>query len=185
MIDTMIQADGVHHHLAAIGGLAGPMRMTVGGREFGHYWVRATDGEGEIEVPGETLESFMARCGVEQADLVKVDIEGAEFDMFDAASDETLSTVAQFTVEFHDFLDPALTPRVKAVIARLEGLGFETIIMTRHAHGDVVFLNRAKIPLDAWQLFYMRTAVKYGRGMRRVLSRRLVHRLAHRLALAA
>ncbi|MBT6094329.1 MAG: FkbM family methyltransferase [Rhodospirillaceae bacterium] len=179
MLDSMIETEGVHHHHAAIGGAVGPMRMAVGGREFGRFWVRTTNGEDagegndEIEVPGETLGSFMARCDVERADLVKVDIEGAEFDMFDAASDDTLSAIGQFSVEFHDFLDPALTPKVKAVIARLENLGFETIVMTRHAHGDVVFLNRAMLQIEAWQLFYMRTAIKYGRGVRRLLSRRL------------
>jgi len=172
---AMIEQPGLHHHNLAIAGRDGPFRMQEGGTVNGRYWVRAdtgdSDGAGGVEVEAVTLESFMRRCGVEAPDLVKVDIEGAEIDMFDAASDDTLKSVGQFSVEFHDFLDPALTPRVEAVIRRLQGLGFETVVLTRNGHGDVLFLNRAKIALDRWQLFYMRTAFKYGRGIRRMLAR--------------
>jgi len=175
-VGAMIQQPGLTHHNVAIAGRDGPFRMQAGGTINGRYWVRAGtdagDGDG-VEVEAVTLESFMRRTGVQAPDLVKVDIEGAEIDMFDATGDETLKSIGQFSVEFHDFLDPALTPGVEKIIRRLEGLGFETVVMTRRGHGDVLFLNRAKIALDRWQLLYMRTACKYGRGMRRMLARNL------------
>ncbi len=175
---AMIERPGLNHHNVAIAGHDGPFQMQEGGTVNGRYWVRAggeggDNDAGAVEVEALTLESFMRRAGVEAPDLVKVDIESAEIDMFNAASDETLKSVGQFSVEFHDFLDPLLTPGVETVIRRLEGLGFETVVMTRKGHGDVLFLNRAKIALDRWQLLYMRTACKYGRGMRRMLARNL------------
>lgn len=177
----MAAAPGIHHHHVAITGADGPLAMRIGGHQDGGYWMKADDGAdvgdgadaGDIaEIPGLTLESFFVRCGVETADLIKLDIEGAEFAMFDAASDTTLKRALQWSIEFHDFLDPALTPSVKAVIARLEGLGFDAVVMTRRGHGDVLFLDRARLNVSIRQLLYMRWGVKYGRGIRRMLARR-------------
>jgi len=175
-------ARGVEAHQLAVGGTDGPVSMTVGGHVGDTYWVRGVDDDGEdagtetIEVPGVTLATLMARTGVDFVDLIKLDIEGAEFAFFDAAGDDTLRRVGQMTVEFHDFLDPARRPDVLAIIRRLEGLGFATVIMTRNTLGDVLFLNRAHLPVDAVQLFVMRTVVKYGRGIRRILARRFAPR---------
>lgn len=167
---------GIDAHHLALGGADGPVEMLIGGHEGDHFWVRGGADDvaaAPIRVEGITLATFMARCGVEYVDLIKLDIEGAEFDLFDATDDATLRRVGQWSVEFHDFLDPSLAPKVAAVIRRLEGLGFATIVMTRHGHGDVLFLNRERLGLDAWQLFYMRTALKYGRGIGRMLARGL------------
>lgn len=70
-----------------------------------------------------SLASLLARCGGE-VDLVKVDIEGAELDMFLLASDETLMSVRQFTVEFHDYWYPSLSAQTERAKNRLLALGF-------------------------------------------------------------
>jgi FkbM family methyltransferase len=168
---------GVEAHHIALGGRDGPMAMEIGGHEAQGYWLRQSEqggdapGAGTVQVEGVTFETLKARAQVDFVDLVKLDIEGAEFDFFDASSDADLANVGQWSVEFHDFLDPTLAPKVAEVIRRLEGLGFEAIVMTRRGHGDVLFLNRAHLGLDAWQLFCMRWPLKYGRGIRRMLAR--------------
>lgn len=175
--EVLSKLPGVEAHHIALSGRDGPMAMEIGGHEDGGYWLRQSDradgapGEGAIEVEGVTFETLKMRCDVDFVDLIKLDIEGAEFDFFAAASDEALARVGQWSVEFHDFLDPTLAPEVAEVIRRLEGLGFEAIVMTRRGHGDVLFLNRAHLGLDAWQLFCMRWPLKYGRGIRRMLAR--------------
>ena len=80
------------------------------------------DNKSAQEVPGLTLKLFMAKCGIETADLIKVDIKGAELNMFEACSDELLSRVGQFSVEFHDFIDPPMLPRVQASSKGSNGL---------------------------------------------------------------
>ena len=45
--------------------------------------------------------------------------------------------------------------------------------MTRNAHGDVLFFNRALLGIGAWDLFYMRTVEKYRRGLKRMFARGL------------
>ncbi|MAH83073.1 MAG: hypothetical protein CBB68_01000 [Rhodospirillaceae bacterium TMED8] len=178
LIETMARGRGIHHHHVAICGKDGPFKMTVGGRDKERYWVKWEGASGIsekdiMEVPGLTLESFYKYCTVDQVDLIKVDIEGAEFSMFDSVSDETICRAAQWTIEFHDFIDPSLTPKVLAIIQRMRQLGYADIIMTRHAHGDVLFLDTSRLKINSSQLFYMRSALKYSRGVRRMLSRLL------------
>lgn len=127
--------------------------------------------KGNIEVDSVTLEGFLRLAGVPRADLVKLDIEGAEFAMFEAASDETLAAIGQLTVEFHDFLDPSLEPACRAIIARLERLGFTALRFTRQHHGDMLFLNRRRLHISDSQIAWYRHVVRPARGVGRILSR--------------
>ncbi len=124
-----------------------------------------------IEVDSVTLEGFARLAGVPRFDLVKLDIEGAEFGVFDAARDDTLSAIGQITVEFHDFLDPTLEPSVHAIIRRLESLGFAVLRFTRHHHGDMLFLNRRHIDIGEANLLWFRHAVRGVRGIGRLLQK--------------
>lgn len=124
-----------------------------------------------IEVDSVTLEGFQRLAGVPRFDLVKLDIEGAEFPLFAAARDETLRSIGQITVEFHDFLDPAREPEAQAIIRRLEGLGFTALRFTRHHHGDMLFLNRRHIDVGAAETLWFRHAVKTLRGVGRLIER--------------
>ncbi len=124
-----------------------------------------------IEVDSVTLEGFVRLAGVPGFDLVKLDIEGAEFGVFDAARDETLRAIGQITVEFHDFLDPTLEPKVHAIIRRLKSLGFAALRFTRHHHGDMLFLNRRHIDVGEADLLWFRHAVRSIRGAGRLLQK--------------
>ena len=74
-----------------------------------------------------TLEAFCAEHSIDRIDLVKMDIEGAELDVFDTISSLLLQRIVQMTVDFHDFLQPADIPRIEAVIRRLRREGFWTL----------------------------------------------------------
>ena len=63
--------------------------------------------------------------GFETIDLVKMDIEGAEWDCIMNTSDETFSKIRQITVEFHDFLNPEFRINSEKCVDRLLSLGFE------------------------------------------------------------
>ena len=77
----------------------------------------------------------------------------------------------QMTIEFHDFMDPGQAVNVKRQLDRFESLGFDCVAMTRRHHGDVWVVNRAALGLNSAELFYYRTALKYGRGVSRILHR--------------
>jgi len=117
----------------------------------------------------ETLISLFGLAERDRIDMVKVDVEGAEVPMFETAPDELLSRVAQFTVEFHSFIWPELSPRVSAIKGRLSSLGFRVINFS-FDDTDVLFLNRKLLDISAIGDAYLRTAVKYWKyssGMRR------------------
>lgn len=101
-------------------------------------------GAGALEVEACTLQELWADLG-RPADLVKLDIEGAEIEVLDAAPDDLLRSINQLSVEFHDFQPGA--PRgtgIERIKRRLESLGFEILALSRPFghHADTLFLNR-------------------------------------------
>jgi FkbM family methyltransferase len=116
-----------------------------------------------------SLHDLIAREGLGTIDLLKVDIEGAELGMFDAASDTDLLACKQITVEFHDFLYPETHGHVEKVKARLSSLGFQVVPYSLD-NTDVLFVNPSTgvSPLTA---LWHRTVVKYSRGIVRRLKR--------------
>jgi FkbM family methyltransferase len=53
-----------------------------------------------------TLEMFLRQNAISRVDLLKMDIEGSEIDVFEGATDEDLQRVDQFTIEFHSRIYP-------------------------------------------------------------------------------
>ena len=122
-------------------------------------------------VPGKTLERLMYELKLEKIDLLKVDIEGAEIDMFNAADDATLQKIHQLTVEFHDFMCPDQREAVRHQIRRFNRLGFDCVVMTHKTHGDVWMVNRKALGLSVFKIIYFKTILKYTRGIQRILYR--------------
>lgn len=109
-----------------------------------------------------SLESLLALGETHRLNLLKLDIEGAEFDLIPNTPDEVLRRIDQITIEFHDFL-PSFADRglFESCRQRLESLGFSTFIMTIRGHGDVLFLNREKIVLSSWMEALLRLAGRW------------------------
>lgn len=80
-----------------------------------------------------------------KVDLLKVDIEGAEIGLFNGMSNEQLLAIPQITVEFHEFIDPAFYPEIKAIIARFKSLGFLMVNYSLKSFSDILFINRKHI----------------------------------------
>jgi len=130
----------------------------------------ATPGVTTVTVDSVTLAALMDEYGVDEAALVKVDIEGAEIAMFDEADDATLSRVGQFTVEFHDFLDPAQAHSVERVSDRLIDAGFRRVRFSRN-NTDVLFVNPRLVSFGPFKQVSVRARYKYPRGVARVVAR--------------
>ncbi len=118
--------------------------------ESGGMFKRAHDvGSTISHIETISLKTLIQRSALTRIDLLKLDIEGAEFDLIEKTSDHILSSIGQVTVEFHDFLPEfggrGLYERAKQ---RLERLGFVSCCMTFRTHGDVLFLNRQMFPTN-------------------------------------
>ena len=116
-------------------------------RRFGETW---SPGETrEIQVEMIALSELLRLAGCQQVDLLKMDIEGSEWDVLEDFSAAEARVVRQISVEFHDFLDPGLRPRTEACVARLEALGYAALCRsTDRVHGSPYF--DCLFHRDAW-----------------------------------
>jgi FkbM family methyltransferase len=100
-----------------------------------------------IKVPTQTLASIVDELGIDQVDLLKVDIEGAEIDMIMSTSPECIRRFDQITVEFHDWLGLTAPQTVTMAIERLASAGFHTFYFDRHLYrtADVLFVRKDRL----------------------------------------
>ncbi len=100
------------------------------------------------EVPATTLDDAFARHGVETCALLKVDIEGGEYDALYAASDATLARVERIHGEYHD-LGPerpdASGEALGAFLAR-KGFAVELVPHRRKPNHGMFFAARGPTP---------------------------------------
>ena len=105
------------------------------------YGVRGT-----IECPGVTLEHFLQANRIARVDLLKVDIEGAERELFQSTGEATLRGIGQITIEFYDFIPRTISSvEVRRIRRRLERLGFVCLPFSYMFPGmetcDLLFVN--------------------------------------------
>ncbi|KAF3884591.1 MULTISPECIES: FkbM family methyltransferase [Nostocales] len=124
----------------------------------------------KITVEGISLESFLKKHHIQSVDLLKVDIEGAEIDLFNSISDETLCKIKQLTVEFHDFAFP-IQKEVEAIKERLKSLDFVCVVFSKYNNGDVLFINKKQCQIPLLNFIYIKYFSKYVRGFIRMFMR--------------
>jgi FkbM family methyltransferase len=91
-----------------------------------------SDEENSITVPMIDINEVIDRAG-ESVDLLKIDIEGAEADLLEAATPSTLSKIKRVVLEYHEYLCADALARCKAV---LEASGFICdVLPNKRDHG--------------------------------------------------
>jgi FkbM family methyltransferase len=107
-------------------------------------------GQSEITVRMVTLEDIFSLYHLEKIDLLKVDIEGEEWNLFEKFSKHDFERIYQISVEFHDFLDPSLRRRTERSIKILKELGYSFIYAgTGYMYGtpffNCLFYNKKRL----------------------------------------
>jgi FkbM family methyltransferase len=127
-----------------------------------------------ITVDGITLEALLKANQIQSIDLLKVDIEGAETQLFGSMSDELIREIKQITVEFHDFKRMGnLAREVREIKRRLISLGFLCLVFSVTYNKDVLFINNAFYGMSRLQCLCLRLIQVKGKihnGMRRLRS---------------
>ncbi len=131
---------------AAVSGHCGTISLNVSDESTAHSIIATDDTTSKHRnqhVPLYDYNALVRAAGLDRIDLLKVDIEGCEWDFFDAMSDAQLRAIGQITVEFHDFL-PAFreTNRTWPVYQRLARLGFRCIEDPLYRSYNVLFVNK-------------------------------------------
>lgn len=80
--------------------------------------------EKSIELPVRRLSTIMAELGHESIDLLKMDIEGAEYEVLRNILDEEIGIV-QILVEFHHWCSYATVEMTRAAIEALNSAGYK------------------------------------------------------------
>jgi FkbM family methyltransferase len=94
-----------------------------------------------------TLDRLMEENNIDYIDILKIDVEGSEYEILLSISDECYSKIRQITVEFHDFIDTELKIKTEEIINKLELLGFNRIskgirYMNNSDNYDVIFYKK-------------------------------------------
>lgn len=92
----------------AVSGREGLGVISDGGRRSVDHRVEplTTESAGANAFELVTLEKLMALAGAHYVDLLKMDIEGAEFDVFEQVSEATLRRMRRLAIEYHDNIRP-------------------------------------------------------------------------------
>ena len=125
----------------AIGAESGTMLLDTSGGDplmYSSRTERDVAGAGEFVVKSMTLQDAMAWAGVGQVDLLKLDCEGAEYDILYSADRSVLARIPRIVMEFHD-LDGE---RTHVGLRRyLEDAGYVVETFSNPVHGWTGFLR--------------------------------------------
>jgi FkbM family methyltransferase len=110
-------------------------QFSIGGGTASSTWLKAGGGG---TLPCTSLAREMEANGHDSIDLLKIDIEGFEYEVLESCLAEHIP-IKQICVEFHDFFPEISKAKTKSMIRALESHGFELIHRHRHDH---TFLRR-------------------------------------------
>mgnify|MGYP002621606955 CR=1 FL=1 len=120
---------------AAITGRSGSVRLQESTRADS---VRAVPGEGDLEVAGVALSDYWREGEI--IDLLKLDIEGGEYAVFNNDYEILKSRVRRVVLEYHGNWNE---PRVQGLLKRIRPDFEVDVIWIRPVHGVLVLRNRA------------------------------------------
>lgn len=121
---------GFHHHPWAVAAADGPLVLyprRPGDGQVGSSMLTVSGADGAreeaIEVAGYTLSTIVRRLGHERVDLLKVDIEGSEYEVVASLIDSDLRP-RQILVEFHHRFSGIPLDATRRAVARLRDAGY-------------------------------------------------------------
>jgi FkbM family methyltransferase len=97
----------------------------------GSFYVDAAASDPDTTLYCEDLTTIMARLGHTRIDLLKMDIEGAEYDVIEHIRARAIP-IGQLCVEFHPFMGETHFRRTHEALEALRGLGYRVIHRRRH-----------------------------------------------------
>ena len=111
---------------AGVSGQAGRFHLNLSGKSAYNSLYSEIDGREMGQGRSVEVEIISAQSIFDSMpdtiDLMKIDCEGAEYDIFDSLDDATLRRVRQYAIEMHRLPDRDMTE----IRHRLEGLGYQT-----------------------------------------------------------
>jgi FkbM family methyltransferase len=149
LLEDNVRANGIRNVKTfplAVGARSGPMLLhTSSGAAVQHSTVSSPEADpaASISVEGITLEEAFRKTGFARCDLLKVDCEGGEYDIFFRAPEETLQRIDRIAMEYHD----DCTPHSHNELADfLRKHGFSVRLRNNPVHRHLGFLTALRNP---------------------------------------
>jgi FkbM family methyltransferase len=133
--------DNVHPVRAAVAASTGERSLHVSSNPAGHSLHLAEAGQPTIGVATTTLEDLLRAHAPSTVDLLKIDCEGAEFEILERAAPETLSRVRRIVMEAHT-IDAGRTP--SRIVRVLEEQGYR--VAATHGRGGTSLIWATREP---------------------------------------
>ena len=119
---TLNKIDNVILNQEAVGDKIGKRILHLDTENNGANSFYESDSNKIINVPTTTLEKIFKRYKLKEVELIKIDAEGAEYDILLSCRDSLLKKVKKIVLEYHDYLNTSLDHR--QISKRLSSLGF-------------------------------------------------------------
>ena len=121
-------------HPVALAGRCGTLTFAPPQNAAEGSWFTHQNAPGAVEVPAVDLATLMERNGHDHIDLLKIDIEGAEYEVLDHLLERRLN-VRQVTVEFHHSNLPGIrrSQTIRAIL-NLRRAGYKLIDQSGNNH---------------------------------------------------
>ncbi len=136
---------------AAVSGTTGTLRIyqpsseALSGRHSAFADVNAHLTERYDEVPAFSLDEVFERNAISACDLLKIDVEGSEYEILHGASDATLARTARIYGEYHDVSPDDPRTRIAAFADYLRERGYTVLVQPhrRKQNLGLFFATRA------------------------------------------
>jgi FkbM family methyltransferase len=110
----------------AITSTGGAVDLHISSSNTGAHSIYAVDTKRIIKVPSVTLEDVLAQNALERINYLKMDAEGAEFDVILNTPRDVLHKVDKIVMEYHDFLSTGHSHG--QIVRRLQSCGFQVSV---------------------------------------------------------
>ncbi len=123
-----------HYFPLGLAGCSGKLSLSPPVDPQGDSWFSSREGSALLEVPCMDLKSLMKQNGHDHIDLLKLDIEGCEYEVIDHLLKYRLA-IQQLSVEFHHGTLPAIRrSQTIRTILRLVSSGYRLVDQTGANH---------------------------------------------------
>jgi hypothetical protein len=113
--------ENIHFSPVGLAGNTSAVPYVVGGENNGLEWFRSGDGQ---TMTCRTIEDIMRSHGHRRIDLLKIDIEGFEYEVLEHCIEKRID-IGQICVEFHHVLLPGIPrSRTSETMKKLKKYGF-------------------------------------------------------------
>lgn len=161
---------------AAIAGFDGAIDLNISSHPEAST-IMANPGAGRVlrtcRVPALRLASLLAAHGIDRIDLLKVDIEGAEVELFQSMDDSSLAKIGQISCEFHDEFGMISPEQVDQIDQRLKKAGFDRIQFYRTNRLDMLYVNKRRRGLSRFKVIWGKYITRNHMGWKRWRQRRI------------